>query len=99
MVKKYHTCTVEIASSGFTLIELLVVISVIGILAAGLLLLINPFAQFQKARDAQRKSDLGQIQKALELYSQDTGGNYPVSNASRQICDAGSPPACHPWGS
>lgn len=31
-----------------------------------------------KGRDAQRKSDLGQIQKALEMYYNDTG-SYPDS--------------------
>ncbi|CAN5158326.1 hypothetical protein BH11PAT1_BH11PAT1_3180 [soil metagenome] len=61
---------------GFTLIELLVVIAIIGILAAVTLAAIDPFGQFKKARDAQRKSDLKQIQTALELYNQDVG-SYP----------------------
>lgn len=54
---------------GFTLIELLVVIAIIGILSA--LLLPNYMAARERSRDAQRKSDLKQIQKALELYRQD----------------------------
>lgn len=53
-------------SLGFTLIELLVVISIIGILSA--LLMANFSSIRERARDAQRKSDLKQIQKALELY-------------------------------
>jgi len=61
---------------GFTLIELLVVISIIGILASFL------FANFvgirQRSRDGVRKSDLRQIQSALELYRADKG-NYPDS--------------------
>jgi len=57
---------------GFTLIELLIVISVIAFVIA--------FSGFdiagvrENARDARRKSDLRQIQKALELYRQD---KYP----------------------
>lgn len=69
---------------GFTLIELIVVIGIIAILSTMLLAVINPLAQFQKGRDAQRKSDLSQIQKALEQYYQDTG-HYPSSTIAFQI--------------
>ena len=54
---------------GFTLIELLVVIAIIGSLSA--LFLPNFMAARERARDTQRKSDLGQIQKALEMHKQD----------------------------
>lgn len=53
----------------FTLIELLVVIAIIGSLSA--LLLPNFMSARERSRDAQRKSDLKQIQKAFELYRQD----------------------------
>lgn len=62
----------------FTLIELLVTISIISILAAlGMVSYSNAQA---KARDAQRKSDLTQIRKALELTKSDCQGGayYPV---------------------
>lgn len=61
---------------GFTLIELLVVISIIAILTS--FLTANFIGVRQKARDAQRKSDLKQIQSALELYRSDNGA-YPGS--------------------
>lgn len=64
---------------GFTLIELLVAIGIMGIIATTLLLTVNPFGQIQKSRDAIRKSDLKQIQNALELYYQDNNG-YPPAN-------------------
>jgi type II secretion system protein G len=70
--------------SGFTLIELLIVIAIIGILASGLLIVLNPVRQIQKANDAKRKSDLGQVQKALEQYYNDNG-KYPVSTSGYQI--------------
>jgi general secretion pathway protein G len=63
--------------SGFTLIELLVVIAIIGILTA--LSTVNYIAVKARARDAQRKSDLHQIQAALEFYRSDQGG-YPAAN-------------------
>ncbi len=63
---------------GFTLIELLVVIAILAILAAGALALFDPISQLQKANDGRRKSDLLQIQKALEQYHTDNG-RYPLS--------------------
>lgn len=71
---------------GFTLIELLVVMVILGVLATlGGGSFLN---SLQKSRDARRKSDVGQIQKALELYYNDHG-QYPLSNASHGIdgCD------------
>ena len=58
----------------FTLIELLVVIAIIGALSA--FLVANFIGVKQRARDAQRKSDLRQIQGALEIYRSDQG-SYP----------------------
>jgi general secretion pathway protein G len=55
--------------SAFTLIELLIVITILGILMT---IGYQSFYRSQeKARDAERKSDLRQIQKAMELYEQD----------------------------
>ncbi len=60
---------------GFTLVELLIVIVIIGVLSA--ILMANFVGVRQRARDAQRKSDLRQIQSALELYRSDQG-SYPL---------------------
>jgi general secretion pathway protein G len=56
-------------NSGFTLIELLIVIAVISMVMV--VLYPNFMGARQRARDSQRKSDLAQIQKALELYKLD----------------------------
>jgi general secretion pathway protein G len=65
----------------FTLIELLVVIAIIGGLSA--LLLPNYMGARERARDAQRKNDLKQIQKALEMYKQDQNPPvYPTPDTS-----------------
>lgn len=61
---------------GFTLIELLVVIVIIGILST--LGIINYMDARMRARDAQRKTNLLQVQQALELYRQDQSA-YPAS--------------------
>lgn len=63
---------------------MVVVIGIIAILSAMLIAIVDPAAQFAKARDAQRKSDLSQIQKELEQYYQDTG-HYPSATNTFQI--------------
>ncbi|MCL5434895.1 MAG: type II secretion system protein GspG [Patescibacteria group bacterium] len=61
---------------GFTLVELLIVVAIIGVLAT--LLMVNFVGVRQRARDAQRKSDLRQIQSALEIYRADNSA-YPLT--------------------
>ncbi len=74
------------SNAGFTLIELIIVIGILAILAVFALAALNPLAQFRKARDGERKSDLAQIQRVLEQYYQDHG-NYPKSSSSYTITD------------
>lgn len=62
---------------GFTLIELLVVIAVIGVLAAGVLVAIDPLQKIKQANDVRAKSDMGQIVQALQSYSVSNLGKYP----------------------
>lgn len=71
------------ASAGFTLIELIVVISLIAILSTTLIVIINPKFQIQRANDSKRKTDIKQIQAALELYRADNG-SYPVPGGDYQ---------------
>ncbi|HSX08902.1 MAG TPA: prepilin-type N-terminal cleavage/methylation domain-containing protein [Candidatus Saccharimonadales bacterium] len=66
----------QIKQKGFTLIELLLVIAIIGVLTS--FLLVNFIGTKARARDAQRKSDLRQLQSALELYRADVG-TYPAA--------------------
>ncbi|OGE64353.1 hypothetical protein A3I48_03060 [Candidatus Daviesbacteria bacterium RIFCSPLOWO2_02_FULL_36_7] len=61
---------------GFTLVELLVTLSIIAVLMA---ISITSYDNLTKnARDGQRKSDLKQIQSALEQYYRDNT-TYPSS--------------------
>lgn len=63
---------------GFTLIEILIIVTLIVILAVGVITLLNPVGELDKARDAKRKSDLAQIQRLLELYYNDNE-SYPAN--------------------
>jgi len=78
--KNARSWKLEVGSRGFTLIELLVVISIIGILAT--LLIANMNATRARARDAQRKADLRNIQTALRIYFNDNN-KYPGSDGGQ----------------
>lgn len=58
----------QVFKRGFTLIELLVVIAVIGVLAAIVLLAVNPGEQLARARDTSRISGITQVGRALQAY-------------------------------
>ena len=69
------------SQKGFTLIEILVVVLIISVLSGLVLGVVNSSGIRSKARDAQRKADLKQIQTALELYFADNR-RYPPSGSS-----------------
>lgn len=81
----------KLCSKGFTLIELLVVMAVIGVLAAIILVALNPNEQFARSRDAQRKSNLGQLARALQAYATSNNATYPAVAAAPAGVGAGTP--------
>lgn len=72
----------NISRKGFTLIELILVTAIVGLFAAGVIAVINPTQQVNKANDTKRKTDLEAIQRALEAYYADNG-RYPQANSNK----------------
>ncbi|MBI4175208.1 type II secretion system protein [Candidatus Berkelbacteria bacterium] len=59
---------------GFTLVELVVVIGVLAILAAIVLVAVNPGRQFAQSRNAQRQNDVTQVLNAIHQHATDNNG-------------------------
>lgn len=71
--------------SGFTLIELLVVVAIIGVLATVILASLG--SARDKAREARYKSEIKNMQTALEMYRLDND-TYPVRGYWSGICSS-----------
>lgn len=82
MTKKNKRLNFVSSKSGFTLVELLIVMVILGTLAG--IIASNFRTVGMKSRDAQRKSDLSQITKALELFINDHK-TYPTDSSGRIV--------------
>ena len=74
-------------SRGFTLVELLVVIAIVAILAAVVLLVINPAEIQSRGRDSSRLADLANLNNAISTAVTESDGNTEAV-----LCDGGTYP-------
>ncbi|MDO8497471.1 MAG: type II secretion system protein [bacterium] len=67
---------------GFSLIEITIAVSLIALISVGVIALINPLQQMQKAWDTQRKHELAVLTKVMEDYYNDKS-SFPQGS---EIC-------------
>ncbi len=72
-------------SKGFTLIEILIVIGIIAILAAIVIIAINPAKQFAQARNTQRQSNVDTILNAIGQRIADNKGVFGGTLGGRYL--------------
>jgi prepilin-type N-terminal cleavage/methylation domain-containing protein len=74
------TCTIK--KQGFTLIEVLIVIGIIAILAAVVLVAINPARQFAQARNSQRIANVNALINAIGQNMADNKGLFTCATGA-----------------
>jgi type II secretory pathway pseudopilin PulG len=62
---------------GFTLVEISLIVAAIGIIAATVIVALNPGRQIAEARDHQRRTDVATIWNAVQQYALNNPGDIP----------------------
>ena len=78
---------------GFTLIELLIVIAIMAILAAVVLVAVNPARQMAQTRNAERAAEVNALLSAISQYQVDNEVLPPCITATGDSC-VGTGPGC-----
>ena len=104
MIAKFKQPNKRIKS--FTLIELLIVIAILAILAAAVVIVLNPSEMISESRDSARITGLKSIDKAVSLYTINLPGNsigssntvyLSLPDSSSTCASYTLPPLTSPW--
>jgi prepilin-type N-terminal cleavage/methylation domain-containing protein len=79
---------------GFTLIELLIVIAIVAVLAAVVVLTLNPAELLKQARDSNRLNDITTLKNAISLYLSDVSTPALTTTTGAGVVQA-SGPTCY----
>ena len=73
---------------GFTILELMIAVGIIALMAAMVIVIIDPKKQLSEARNAVRRADVNIILNAVETYARDHGGSLPetITTSETEIC-------------
>jgi prepilin-type N-terminal cleavage/methylation domain-containing protein len=84
----------NLTTKAFTLLEILLVVGIIAILAGIVIVAVNPSKQIATVRDAQRRSDIKQLQSAVTQYYI-SNFEYPtgITADATEICATGEAPS------
>lgn len=88
-LKPFQNSMKNTKKGGFTLIEILIVIGIIAVLAAIVLVAVNPARQFAQANNAQRLSNVNAILNAVGQYNVDKRGDVSALNIPATADDIG----------
>jgi type IV pilus assembly protein PilA len=75
---------------GFTLIEVLIVLTIVTMLAAVVIIAVNPARQFAQARNTQRWAAINSILNAIHQNAVDNSGNFDFSGCGATDFSASS---------
>jgi type IV pilus assembly protein PilA len=78
------------SKKGFTLIELLIVIGILGILAAIILVAVDPAKRLKQARNARRYAEVNALLNAILNYTVDNRGTLPSAISSATAVQLGT---------
>jgi len=81
------TSEVEAKKNGFTLIEILVVIGLIALLAAIVIVAVNPARQFAQGRDTQRTGNVDTVLNGIGQRISDNKGVFDGTGIDTKVCE------------